>query len=290
MLILVSVVRSPGGSPPPYPRSPTHQPLHEYEEGGGQELAQLRSPRHQEHLKTNDLIFRSNPVFPSDSSLVGPFSDPSGVCQPSSPQPFQLGTAQSFSDEPARFSSDSPPIFRLSEVCSPVSGSDSQFTPLGSSSPTNKDDDTGAFRLSDLSEPGYKLDLQSGQLQIHLDLSTGDVINLTSLPEAGSPAEQDSTYVQPTYYEMSASVSGMDESETSGSIYPYFNTAGSLGATAASAPSNTSSSPYNLSNRYSELYSPSLYSQYYQTGYPSWAGAQTPGQQMWTFKEIVLKN
>ena len=195
--------------------------------------------------------------------------------------------------EAARYSGNvSPPVFRLSEVCSPVpGGSETQFPSLdhAASSPSQREDSAASsFRLSDLSEPGYKLDLQSGQLQIHLDLSTGDVINLTSLPEAGSPggaaAEQDSSYVQPpAYYEMSTSVSAMDDTEAAQSVYPYFNTAsggGGNGGASAAAPaaSNTSSSPYNLSNRYSDLYSPSLYSQYYQSGYPSWAGTQTPGK------------
>jgi len=70
----------------------------------------------------------------------------------------------------------------------------------------------------------------------------------------------------------------MDESESTQSIYPYFNGSGAASASATGGASNASSSPYNLSNRYSELYSPSLYSQYYQSGYPSWAGAQPSGK------------
>ena len=192
-----------------------------------------------------------------------------------SPATFQL----SYTPQ-ARFS---PPVFRLSEVCSPApETTEAQFTPLQASSPLSKED-SATFRLADLSEPGYKLDLQSGQLQIHLDLSSGDVLNLSALPEAetGSPLPPppppDSSFVQPTYYEMSSTVSSMDESESSQSIYPYtFNGAG--GAASGSSGAGNASSPYNLSNRYSDLYSPSLYSQYYQGSYPAaWTGAQTPG-------------
>ena len=233
------------------------------------ELGRVHSPH---------LAFRtSSPTF-GHPSLVSAFSD-EGRFTSSSPQGFSLEDP-SYPPEESRFSSVSPPLFRLSEVCSPVPESETHFTPLDSSSPSHKDE-SSSFRLSDLSEPGYKLDLQSGQLQIHLDLSSGDVLNLSALPEGdtGSPhPEQDSSFIQPTYYEMSSTVSSMEDSESSQTIYPYFNSTGGSGSAPLSA---NSSSPYNLSNRYSDLYSsPSLYSQYYQSGYPSWAGAQAPGKQI----------
>ena len=151
---------------------------------------------------------------------------------------------------------------------------------------------TATFRLSDLAESGYRLDLQSGQLQIHLDLSTGDVLNLSGVVSEADPGSspllepgESTAYLQPAYYEMSSSsVAAMEDTESaaaaSHSAYPaYFNSsssAASSGGVAGSALStNASSSPYNLTNRYNELYSPSLYSQYYQSGYSSWAGAQS---------------
>ena len=230
-----------------------------------------------------------------------------------------------------------PSLFRL--TCSPVhiglpprlatdhnddnnnnnaSSAGPQFTALvGSSaaSPTVVDQDgdpgggesvsttttTATFRLSDLAESGYRLDLQSGQLQIHLDLSTGDVLNLSgvvseaepgSSPLLDSGGESTAAYLQPAYYDMSSSSSvaaatTMEDTEASAhSSYPtYFNSSsaaavaaagGSGGGVAGSALANnaSSSSPYHLANRYGELYTPSLYSQYYQSGY-SWAGAQS---------------
>ena len=221
------------------------------------------------------LDYRSSPPppFQQEGAHLAPFPPPqeNGFPPPASPS-FQ--PLADYPPDTPRFNASSPPLFRISEVCSP---SGAQFTPLESSSPAPKED---SFRLCDLSEPGYKLDLQSGQLQIHLDLSSGDVLNLSALPEAeaGSPLPQpDSSFIQPTYYEMSSTVSSMDESESTQSIYPYFNGSGAASASAAGGAGNASSSPYNLSNRYSELYSPSLYSQYYQSGYPSWAGAQPSG-------------
>ncbi len=149
---------------------------------------------------------------------------------------------------------------------------------------------TATFRLSDLAESGYRLDLQSGQLQIHLDLSTGDVLNLSGVVTEAEPgssplleAGESTAYLQPAYYDMSSTVvTAMDDTESAAahSAYPaYFSSSaagggGSLGGSALSANAS-SSSPYN---RYSELCNPSLYSTYYQGGYSSWAGAQpTPG-------------
>jgi hypothetical protein len=145
---------------------------------------------------------------------------------------------------------------------------------------------TATFRLSDLAESGYRLDLQSGQLQIHLDLSTGDVLNLSGVvseAETGSSplleaGETSTAYLQPAYYDMSGTVAtSMDDTETAAahSAYTaYFNSSSAGGAVGVAGGGsalsmNSSSSPYALTNRYSDLYSP-----YYQSGY-SWAGAQT---------------
>ena len=211
----------------------------------------------------------------------------------------------------------SPPVYRIPEACSsstpPLEAASltvsSGFTPLHTSSPNNnqvtsiQEETTSpassTFRLSDFSEPGYKLDLQSGQLQIHLDLSSaGDVLNLTSLHPAAaqhqtnnnSPChnnnnnidlnnstthDQDSGYINSNYYDISGEgtgtpgVTNMEDTDTPQSAYPYtFNGAagnGTAGNGGAAAGNNPSSSPY-LSRGY-DLYSPSLYSQYYHN-YP----------------------
>ena len=212
-----------------------------------------------------------------------------------------------------RYTNLSPPVFRIPEVCSSTTPppappiADTPFAPLHTSSPNNhrsveEGSASATFRLTDFTEPGYKLDLQSGQLQIHLDLSSaGDVLNLSSLPPqdhhepSGTsstlkdsisrcnnnnvdvnnqntvvPNDHDSGYINSNYYDMSTSnLTNMEDSETTQSVYPYPFTANTGSATTgggtAGAAGNPSSSPY-LTRGY-DLYSPSLYSQYYQN-YP----------------------
>jgi len=72
----------------------------------------------------------------------------------------------------------------------------------------------------------------------------------------------------PTYYDMSTSVSAMEEAEPAHSSYPYFNSSPGSGGTLGSGSSASAYS--SLASRsgydYSSLYS--QYSQYYSSGYP----------------------
>jgi len=137
------------------------------------------------------------------------------------------------------------------------------------------------FPVLDLSDP--RLDLSTGQVHIHIDLSTDGVLNLSSVPDTqspGSPLLESETL--PTYYDMSSSVA-MDDTEPAHSTYPYFN-GGVAGATPSAAlgsanSSSSSSSPYSLTNRaYSDPAASaySLYSQYYGgAAYPYGMGSFT---------------
>ena len=122
----------------------------------------------------------------------------------------------------------------------------------------------------EVSDP--RLDLTTGQVHIHIDLSEHssdqcEVLNLSSDLSAGG----DTDPVLASYYDMSSSVT-MDESEASSahSSYPYFNGGAGAGASLGSGTGSSSSSPYGLTNRaYSDPASAyNLYSQYYGAAYP----------------------
>jgi len=155
-------------------------------------------------------------------------------------------------------------LYRISEVGYLSSPPPDQ--PAASSSPhslTNL-----KFPVLDLSDP--RLDLSTGQVHIHIDLSSDGVLNLSSVPDDQSPGSPLLDPDLPTYYDMSSSVT-MDEAEPAHSSYPYFNGGGVPGATPSAAlgsanSSSSSSSPYSLSNRaYADPAASaySLYSQYY---------------------------
>ena len=110
----------------------------------------------------------------------------------------------------------------------------------------------------EVSDP--RLDLATGQVHIHIDLSGSSDPNSEVLNLSGAGHDSSET-VLTTYYDMSSSVATMEDTETASghSAYPYFNGA------AASGAGSSSSSPYNLSNRsYADPTSAyNLYSQYY---------------------------
>ena len=120
----------------------------------------------------------------------------------------------------------------------------------------------------EVSDP--RLDLSTGQVHIHIDLSdnsdpNSEVLNLSS---ASVHTDQDLSPdpVLTTYYDMSSTVT-MDETESAAgghSSYPYFNGSGA-GAALGANTGSSASSPYSLSNRaYSDPASAyNLYSQYY---------------------------
>ena len=232
-------------------------------------------------------------------------SPPQGYTLSSSPPPdYSLGTSptQTYSLADVGYGSPSPlPGYPLAQ---PVSESGSEFPPTShpplslyrisevgyvSSTPTDQPAASPSptsltnlkFPVLDLSDP--RLDLSTGQVHIHLDLSTDGVLNLSSVPDTqspGSPLLESETL--PTYYDMSSSVA-MDDTEPAHSTYPYFN-GGVAGATPSAAlgsanSSSSSSSPYSLTNRaYSDPAASaySLYSQYYGgAAYPYGMGSFT---------------
>ena len=186
----------------------------------------------------------------SDFSLA----DVSGVCLPG----YHLGPHQ-----PAR-SAESPPVecplYKVGELDYLAVSPPEPGPTTAASDPGAEPDLSEACKVPvyEVSDP--RLDLATGQVHIHIDLST---------TEPGQPLSP-SSEVLATYYDMSSSVA-MDDTESAAghSAYPYFNGASGT-SSLASGTGSSSTSPYSLSNRaYSDPASAyNLYSQYYGAAYP----------------------
>ena len=284
-------------TPPPPPdyrlaeEGTAYSLLHHTSSSSSPALAIYQHSQHSQHNQQHHHADSSN--FASDSpgedgSYPPANSPPPSLfrltCSPvhlGPPPPQLISSGHSDADNSVNSASEAGPQFTalVGSSLNPSADKGGGGDPTTATAATT----TATFRLSDLAESGYRLDLQSGQLQIHLDLSTGDVLNLSGVvseAEAGSSplleaGETSAAYLQPAYYDMSGTVAtSMDDTETAAahSAYTaYFNSSSSGGGAVGGAAlsMNSSSSPYALTNRYSDLYSP-----YYQSGY-SWAGAQT---------------
>ena len=191
----------------------------------------------------------TNPEEGSEFSLA----DVSGVCLPGC---YHLGPQQT------QRSANTPPVdcglYKVGEL--DYLASPPEPGPPSASDPGAEPELSEACKVPvyEVSDP--RLDLATGQVHIHIDLST---------TEPGQPLSP-SSEVLATYYDMSSSVA-MDDTESAAghSAYPYFN--GASGASSlASGTGSSSSSPYSLSNRaYSDPASAyNLYSQYYGAAYP----------------------
>ena len=198
------------------------------------------------------------PVFtlgsPADQGSDFSLADVSGVCLPD----YQLGPQQA-----ARSALTPPvdcPLYKVGELDYLSSPAEPPPGPTTASEPGPEPELSEACKVAvyEVSDP--RLDLATGQVHIHIDLST---------TETGQPLSP-SSEVLATYYDMSSSVAMEDTESAAGhSAYPYFN--GASGASSlASGTGSSSTSPYSLSNRaYSDPTSAyNLYSQYYGAAYP----------------------